>query len=58
MTIWRMRIPYWIPKATNTNSEYAILIAFLLQQWLHERASMLPYKYITCNVVPHNNDET
>jgi len=31
-------------KATNTQSEYA----FLLQQWLHERASMLLYTYIAC----------
>ena len=41
-----MRIAYWIPKATNTLSEYIILIAFLLQQWLHERASLLRYGYI------------
>ena len=40
-TIRRMRIAYWIPKATNTHSEYVILIAFPLQQWLHARASML-----------------
>jgi hypothetical protein len=32
MTIGRMRIAYWIPKATNTHSEYVILIAFPLQQ--------------------------
>ena len=32
MKIWRMRID-WIPKATNTHSEYVILIAFPLQQW-------------------------
>jgi hypothetical protein len=25
MTIWRMRIACWIPKATNTHSEYVIL---------------------------------
>jgi hypothetical protein len=30
MTIWRMRIAGWIPKATNTNSEYVIIVAFLL----------------------------
>ena len=29
MTIWRMRIACWIPKATDTNSEYIILIDFL-----------------------------
>ena len=28
MTIWRMRIACWIPKATNTHSECVILIAF------------------------------
>ena len=41
MTIWRTRIACWEPQATNTHSQYAILIAFPLQQWLHERASML-----------------
>ena len=35
ITIWRMRIACCIPKATNTHSEYVILIAFTLQQWLH-----------------------
>jgi hypothetical protein len=25
MTIWRMRIAYWIAKATDTYSEYVIL---------------------------------
>ena len=30
MTIWRMRIACCITKATNTHSEYAILIAFPL----------------------------
>ena len=48
MTIWRMRIACWIPKATNTHSEYAILIAFPLQQWLHERTSVFPHMYIVC----------
>jgi hypothetical protein len=43
MTIWRMRIGCWIPKATDKLSEYIILIAFPLQQWLHERASILRY---------------
>jgi hypothetical protein len=32
---WRMRIAWWIPKATNTNSEHVTLIASPLQQWLH-----------------------
>jgi len=51
LTIWRKRIACWIPKATNTPSEYVILIAFPLPQWLHERASMLRYTYIACLVL-------
>jgi hypothetical protein len=43
MTVWRMRIAFCVPKATNKFSEYEILIAFLLQQWLHARSSILPY---------------
>jgi hypothetical protein len=46
--IRRMRIACWIIKATDTHSEYVILIAFPLQQWLHEGASMLRYTYIAC----------
>jgi hypothetical protein len=38
MTIWRMCIAFWIPKATNAYSGYVVLIAFLLQQWLYEGA--------------------
>jgi len=41
ITTWRMRISRWVPKSTNTHSQYVILIAFSLQQWLHERASLL-----------------
>ena len=48
MTIGRMRIECWIPKATNTHSEYVILIPFLLQLWLNERNSMLRYRNIAC----------
>ena len=43
VTIWRMLIACWITKATNTLSEYVILIAFLLQQRLQKRASLLRY---------------
>jgi hypothetical protein len=43
MTIWRMRIECWIPNSTNTHSEYVIVITLPLQQWLHERPSMLRY---------------
>ena len=33
MTIWRMRIACWMPKAADTLSEYVIVIAFPLQQF-------------------------
>ena len=48
MTIWRIHISCWIPKATDTHSEYVIPIAFPRQQWLHERALMLRYTFIAC----------
>jgi hypothetical protein len=51
MTTWRMRIACWIPKATNINSEHAIIIAFPLQRRLHECASVLRYTHITCLVL-------
>ena len=41
MTIRFLRIACWIPMATNTHSEYVILIALPLQQWLQERGSVL-----------------
>jgi len=50
MTIWRMCIARWIPKATNTHSGSVALNAFPLQQWLHERVSMLSYTCIACRV--------
>jgi hypothetical protein len=31
---------------TDTNSEYVIRFPFPIQQWLHERDSMLRYTYI------------
>jgi hypothetical protein len=43
-----MRFALCITKATDTQSEYVILIAFALQQWLHERASLLHYTYMVC----------
>ena len=38
MTIRRMRCACWIPKATDTHSEYVILGAFRRQQCLRGRA--------------------
>jgi len=47
----RMRIACCIPKATNTHSEGAIFILFLLQQWLYIGVSTLRYTYIACLVI-------
>jgi hypothetical protein len=38
MAIWRMRIEFWVTPATKTHSEYVILVAFPLQDFLNERA--------------------
>jgi hypothetical protein len=51
MTMWRMRIACWIPKAANTHSEYVILITFPLRQKLHELISVLRKTHIACIVV-------
>jgi hypothetical protein len=48
LTIRRIRIACWIHKAIDTHSEYVILIAFPLQQWLRELASLIRHRYITC----------
>jgi hypothetical protein len=40
MTIWRMSIACWIPEATNTYWECAILISCPLQQCWKERTSL------------------
>jgi hypothetical protein len=45
-TTRRMRLACCITKATDTYSQYVTLIAFPLQQWLRERASVLRGKYI------------
>jgi hypothetical protein len=46
--IRRVRFACSISKATNTHAQYVILTAFPLQQWLHERASILRYTYAAC----------
>ena len=51
--ICRMRIAYLMPKATNIQSEYVILIAYPIKQWLHGRASLLRYTYIACLTVSY-----
>jgi len=52
VAIWSVRFACWMTKATDTHSQCVILIAFPLQQWLRERASMLRYSpmYFACLV--------
>jgi hypothetical protein len=40
----------WIPKATNTHTGWIMFINFPLEQWFHERASLLRYTYIVSPV--------
>jgi hypothetical protein len=42
-----------IAKAKITHSEYTILIAFPLPQWLQEGAWMLRYTFFACLVIQH-----
>jgi hypothetical protein len=51
--IQRMRIVCWVPRATNTHSEYVMLLAFPSSQRLRERASELRYTYIVCLATRH-----
>jgi hypothetical protein len=57
--IWQyytgMCFAYRITKATNTHSEYIIIISFLRQQLLRESASVLRYTSIVCLI--HIPDE-
>ena len=48
MAVRSMPIARWITKATNTNSDYVIFIAFPVQQWLGERTLVLHYACIAC----------
>jgi hypothetical protein len=43
-----MCIACWVQKATDERSECVIVIAFPLQQWLHECTSVSHYIYIHC----------
>jgi hypothetical protein len=47
MTIWRMRIACWIPKATNTQSECEIPIVLPQQQRLQKQTLVLRL-YVHC----------
>jgi hypothetical protein len=43
----RIRFACWIVKTTDSHAEHIVLISFPLQNWLHERASILRL-YVTC----------
>ena len=53
-TIQRMRFVCWIIKATDTLSEYIMLINFPRQHWLQERAST----QTTVTQATEHNDQT
>jgi hypothetical protein len=49
MTKGHMRFTFRVPKATNRNSVYVILIAFLGQRKFRDGATMLRlYDYVRC----------
>jgi len=50
-----IRFTCWINKATNTHSDYVVHISFPRQQWLRERASMIPYLCIACLLQKYAN---
>jgi len=47
----RMRIARWIPKATNTHTQYLIFTAVPIQQLSHGSGSKLNYTYSAFAVV-------
>ena len=51
MAIWHICFACWITMAIDTHLDYVILIAFPLQQWLLEPASVLRYTYIACLLI-------
>jgi len=51
--IRRMRFAYWLPKATDTHSEYVIIICFYAATSSHEYASLLRYTCVACRVCTH-----
>jgi hypothetical protein len=51
MTIWRMRNASWITRATDTHSECVILIAFPLQIWTYQNATIFRFTYISSLII-------
>jgi hypothetical protein len=50
MSIWHLCFACWVHNARDTHWKYVILIAFPLQQWLHEHVWILRYTYVPCLV--------
>ena len=52
MTVWCMHLfaGYLRLQITHTHTGCAVPVTFPQQQWLHERASVLRYMYISCLV--------
>jgi hypothetical protein len=48
MPIWHMCNACWMPKATNTHSEYVILIVLPLQQWLPQIYTICTVRVLLC----------
>jgi hypothetical protein len=44
--IRNMDFACWVTKAKDTHSEYIIIIAFPMQEWLGERKTVLRFFYI------------
>ena len=47
IAIWRLRIACWIPNATNTHSNYVILIAFPF----NNSCTNVPQFYVICTLL-------
>jgi hypothetical protein len=50
MAMWRIRIPRWKAKSTDTLT-ICLLNAFQHQQFLQQGTSMLRYTYFACLVI-------
>jgi len=48
ITIWRVRIAYWIPKATNTHSEYVIFIFLCNNAYTNATYSYVILRCLPC----------
>jgi hypothetical protein len=52
VTIWRMRIAWWIPKTTNIYPEYVITITFLSTMVARTRLNIMLYvRWLSCYLI-------